>query len=152
MLTLDNLSKIVKKRKRVGRGCSRGRKSGRGSKGQLSRSGGRAEIRPSFEGGQMSLIRRLPRRGFNNRGKILFEIISLAKIAGAFSVGAKIDRDSLIEKGLIKGRVNHLIKILGPVVEVEKMNFFVDAVSASVSKAISLAGGTISSPIKKESR
>lgn len=152
MFTLDNLSKIVKKRKRVGRGGTRGRKSGRGSKGQLSRSGGRSEIRPSFEGGQMSLIRRLPRRGFNNRGKTLFEIVSLAMVAKKFSVGDKIDRESLIEKGLIKGRAKHLIKILGPVVEIQKMNFFVDAVSDSASKAISLVGGTVDSPIKKELR
>lgn len=150
MFTLDNLSKIVKKRKRVGRGGTRGRKSGRGSKGQLSRSGGRSEIRASFEGGQMSLVRRLPRRGFNNHGKISFEIVSLERIAKAFSANDKIDRESLIEKGLIKGRANHLIKILGPTVEIPKMNFFVDSISGSASKAISLVGGTVNSPIKKE--
>ena len=66
MLELHNLEPLKKKRKRVGRGGSRGGTSGRGHKGQLSRSGGRSGVKASFEGGQMPLSRRLPRRGFTN--------------------------------------------------------------------------------------
>ena len=69
MLQLNNMPSIVKKRKRVGRGGKRGGHCGRGNDGQLCRSGGRSEIRPFFEGGQMPLARRLPCRGFNGFNK-----------------------------------------------------------------------------------
>lgn len=148
MFALDSLKKIVKSRKRVGRGGARGKTSGRGSNGQLARSGGRSEIGPDFEGGQMSLCRRLPRRGFVNRNKKLFEVVSLDAISKAFGADAKIDRTSLIDKGLVKGRTNHMVKILGPGVKLEKMSFVVDAISRSASEAISQAGGTVTTPEK----
>ena len=66
MLQLHELESLTKKRKRVGRGGSRGGTSGRGHKGQRSRSGVGGELKPFFEGGQMPLSRRLPRRGFTN--------------------------------------------------------------------------------------
>lgn len=143
MLLLEKLEKIVKRRKIVGRGRSRGVKCGRGKEGQLSRSGGRAEIKPSFEGGQMSLCRRIPRRGFKNRNKVLFELVNLATVAQKFTAESTIDRVSLIEKGLIKGRSRHLIKVLGTCDGLEKMNFVVDALSRSAFAAIEKVGGTV---------
>jgi large subunit ribosomal protein L15 len=143
MFALDNLTKISKNRKRVGRGLTRGGTSGRGNKGQKARSGGSSEIKPSFHGGQMSLARRLPRRGFNSRNKVMFEIVSLEKIAKHFVQGDKVDKFTLLEKGLIKGRANFAVKILGPVFDIAKMDFVIDAASDSAVKAIEAVGGTI---------
>jgi large subunit ribosomal protein L15 len=143
MLFLEDLVRIVKNRKRVGRGRTRGRKCGRGNEGQLARSGGRAEIKPSFEGGQMSLCRRLPRRGFINRSKTLFEIVSLPNIVKAFGPGDTVNRTTLLEKGLIKGKSKHLVKVLGPSAELVKMSFVVDAISRSAVESIEKVGGII---------
>src|SRR3990167_3442941 len=112
MLQLNNLVKLSKKRKRVGRGGSRGGTAGKGHKGQLARSG--KKLKPGFEGGQMPLARRLPKRGFNNkRFQDDIEIVSLSKIDKAFNDGESVSRKELISAGLIKGRRGSLIKILG---------------------------------------
>lgn len=145
MVRLDNLSRLVKKRKRVGRGGSRGGTSGRGHKGQKARSGG--SIALTFEGGQMPLVRRLPKRGFTNaRFKKIFELINLEQIETVFDEGAVINKESLIEKGLIKSKkskkgASFLIKVLGDGVLSKKVTIYADAFSKSALKAIQDCGG-----------
>lgn len=111
-----NLSQIQpkqgsrKKRKLLGkgRGTGQGKTAGKGHKGQNARSGG--GVRPGFEGGQMPLIRRLPKRGFNNtRFQIKYTIINLKDLE---KCDAEVTPESLKEKGLIKGK-NLCVKVLG---------------------------------------
>lgn len=100
-----------KERKRVGRGIGSGlgKTSGRGHKGQKARSGG--NIRPGFEGGQMPLTRRLPKRGFTNIFKKEYAIVNLSLLDN-FEDGTVVTPELLIEKGIIK-KVKDGVKILG---------------------------------------
>ncbi len=97
MLGSLELVSIVKKRKRVARGGSRGQKSGRGHNGQLSRPGGRSEVRLAFEGGQKSLVLRIPRRGFTSMCKPKLELADLASIAEHFNNGDMVDAAAMID-------------------------------------------------------
>jgi large subunit ribosomal protein L15 len=91
MFRLERLKSIVKKRKTVGRGGDRGGTSGRGGKGQTARSGGNPRI--GFEGGQMPLARRLPKRGFNNVSfRDEYEVVNLGNINANFDDGATITK------------------------------------------------------------
>ena len=100
-----------KRRKRIGRGDSSGwgKTAGRGEKGQLSRTG--AVHRPFFEGGQIPLFRRLPKRGFKNPDRIDYEIINLSVLEENFEDGAVVDASSLREKKLL-AKGDRAIKIL----------------------------------------
>lgn len=100
-----------KKRKRVGRGngSGHGGTSCKGAKGQNARSGG--GVRPSFEGGQMPITRRLPKRGFKNPFQLDIAVINLNQLKG-FPEGSVIDRETLMSSGLVKRGVDG-IKILG---------------------------------------
>jgi large subunit ribosomal protein L15 len=100
-----------KERKRVGRGIGSGlgKTSGRGHKGQKARSGG--NIRPGFEGGQMPLTRRLPKRGFTNIFKKEYAIVNLSLLDN-FEDGTVVTPELLIEKGIIK-KIKDGVKILG---------------------------------------
>lgn len=114
-LSLNNLRPAkgsTHKKKRVGRGpgSGLGKTSGRGHKGQKSRSG--YSSRPGFEGGQMPLQRRLPKRGFTNIFKKQWIEISLAKIEANFAAGDEITPEVLHERGLIK-KAKHDLVILG---------------------------------------
>ena len=114
MLNLSNLSPQPgsrKQRKRIGRGqgSGHGKTAARGQNGQKSRSGG--SIKPGFEGGQMPLQRRLPKRGFNNIFKKQYAIVNVQDLE-QFDAGARVDREALIEKGLI-GKRELLVKVLG---------------------------------------
>ncbi len=132
----------LKKRKRVGRGngSGHGTTSGRGSKGQLSRSG--ANIRPGFEGGQMPLSRRIPHlRGFKNTRKKEFNIINV-NILDRFNDGDAIDFGFLASKGLIMKEKNPL-KILGNGNISKKLTVKADFFSESAIKKIQEAGGTV---------
>lgn len=93
----------VKNRKRVGRGIGSGlgKTSGRGHDGQKARSGG--GVRPGFEGGQMPLFRRLPKRGFKNINTKKFAEINLDRL-NKFESGAVVDLDALVEAGIVKSR------------------------------------------------
>lgn len=113
MLTLNNLSPnkgARKAKKRVGRGpgSGLGKTAGRGHKGARSRSGYTAK--PGFEGGQMPLHRRLPKRGFTNIFKTTYKIISLSDL-DTFDDGATVDRQALLDAGLVTER-DTMIKIL----------------------------------------
>lgn len=142
MIQLNTLQPLVKKRKRVGRGGSRGGTAGRGSKGQNARSGG--GVRPGFEGGQMPLHRRLPKRGFNNT---IFQeecyIVDIKRVALCFENGAQVNKQALIEKGLVRPRKSkgpYTVKVLGNQLD-KKLVIHADAFSKSAEKAIVGAGG-----------
>ncbi len=140
MFQLNNLTPLVKKRKRVGRGGSRGGTSGKGYKGQKQRSGG--YVARGFEGGQMPLSRRLPKRGFNNtRFKTEYSIVSLETLEKFFNENDIVDKIQLIEKGVIKK--NHPLKILGGSKLNKKLNITADAFSASAIDAINSVGGKV---------
>ena len=146
MIELHNLTGLLKKRKRVGRGGSRGGTSGKGHKGQKARSGG--YVRIGYEGGQMPLYRRLPKRGFNNtqfQNEIL--TVNLTDLERVFESGAQVTRETLVEKGLIKvahgakGTPSVQVKILGNGKLTKKLDVSADAFSKSALKAIQDNGG-----------
>lgn len=142
MITLNNLVATNKKRKRVGRGGSRGGTSGRGHKGQKARTSG--TVGPLFEGGQMPLHRRLPKRGFSNaRFAQETEIINLAQLELSFDEGAQISKQDLIDKGFIKGKRGVRVKLLGNGAVTKKLVIDVDACSASARQAIEKQGGDV---------
>lgn len=131
------------RRRRVGRGESSGlgKTSGKGHKGQQSRSG--ASIRPGFEGGQMPLIRRLPKKGFSNtQFKKDIAIVNLADLDAKFEDGGTVDEEALRACGLIKG-ANDGIKILGNGDVSKKLTIAVDKISASAKEKIEKAGGKV---------
>ena len=141
MLQLSNLLKLKRKRKRVGRGGDLGGTSGKGHKGQRARSGSGSELRPYFEGGQMPLPRRLPARGFTNSFKKEVKVINLKDLQDKFADGATVNKQSLLEAGLIKGCGKYSIKILGNGKLAKSLNIQADAVSESAAKAINESGG-----------
>jgi len=150
MFQLHKLRPSGKKRKRIGRGGSRGGTSGKGHKGQKARSGGK--VRRGFEGGQMPLVRRLPKRGFNNvRFETEYKIVNLEEIEHAFAPEEAVNLESLLEKGLIrkkKGEKAVRIKILGRGELTKKLVFEVDAISDSAKQLIEKQGGQV--VLKKE--
>ena len=130
-----------KAKKRVGRGIGsgHGKTSGRGTKGQKSRSGG--GTRPGFEGGQMPIHRRLPKRGFTNIFKKKISVINVSDLE-KFESGAVVDEVSLIQKGLVKGKRDG-IKLLGKGDVAVPLTIKVNSVSAGARKKIEDAGGTV---------
>lgn len=131
------------RRRRVGRGESSGlgKTSGRGHKGQQSRSG--ASIRPGFEGGQMPLARRLPKKGFNNtRFKTKFAIVNVKDLELKFSDGETVNEESLRACGLVQG-IYDAVKVLGNGDLAKKLTVDVDKVSASAKEKIEKAGGSV---------
>lgn len=133
--------KSIKKRKRVGRGCSSGHgfTSGRGSKGQNARAGG--GVKASFEGGQMPLYRRIPKRGFNNVFKKDYSIVNIEKL-NMFNDGDIVSSKELISKGVIKKVVDG-IKILAKGSLTKKLTIKANKFSQKAVKEIESAGGKI---------
>ncbi len=128
--------------KRLGRGIGSGlgKTSGKGHKGQWARSGG--GVRPGFEGGQMPLIRRVPKRGFNNHFKKAYSLVNLSVLEG-FENGAVIDIDVLNQKGLVKIVKDCVgLKVLGDGTLTKSLTVKASAFSASAKEAIEKAGGT----------
>lgn len=144
MMDLSSLpadSGAGKKRKRVGRGVGSGyhKTAGRGHKGQKSRSGG--GIHPWFEGGQMPLQRRLPKRGFNNIFRTEFAIVNVYQL-NCFEDGSVVDVEAMQRQGLI----NHgdsRVKLLGKGLLNRKLTIKVDACSATAGEKVKQAGGRI---------
>ena len=130
-----------KKRKRVGRGpgSGMGKTSTRGHKGLKARSGG--SVRPGFEGGQMPLYRRLPKRGFKNPFKHVHAILNLRDI-DAFDEGAVIDAETLRKAGKVKGKFDR-IKVLGKGELTKKFVFKDILVSETAKQKIEALGGSI---------
>lgn len=133
--------KSIKKRKRVGRGCSSGHgfTSGRGSKGQNARAGG--GVKANFEGGQMPLYRRIPKRGFNNVFKKDYSIVNIEKL-NMFNDGDIVSSKELISKGVIK-KVGDGIKILAKGNLIKKLTIKANKFSQKAVKEIESAGGKI---------
>ena len=140
--TLTAPAGATKKRKRVGRGDASGQggTSGRGDKGQKARSGGK--VRAGFEGGQMPMARRLPKRGFRNPFREKFVAVNLNDLCRKFSKGAVIDEAALLASGIVKKKGND-IKILAK----GEIDFPVTVKIARISQAakdkITAAGGSI---------
>jgi large subunit ribosomal protein L15 len=128
------------KRLGCGESSGHGKTSGKGHKGQKARSGG--SIRLGFEGGQMPLIRRIPKRGFNNAAfKTTYAPVNLADLE-KLGISGIIDEKALREAGLVNGRWDG-VKILGDGELTRKLALKVDAVSASAREKIEKAGGSI---------
>lgn len=126
-------------KKRVGRGeaSGTGKTSGRGHKGQGSRSGG--GVRPGFEGGQMPLTRRVPKRGFHNLFRTEYTPVNLDGL-GAFEAGAEVSPETLREKGLLK---RGLVKILGRGEIDRPLTVKAHGFSQSARRKIEAAGGSV---------
>lgn len=145
MMRLHNLRPRPGARHRVKRlGCGEssghGKTSGKGHKGQKARSGG--SIRLGFEGGQMPLIRRLPKRGFNNAAfHKRYAIVNLSDL-GQFKAGTTVDEQLLRESKLVRGDFEG-IKILGDGELKHELKIEADKVSASAREKIEKAGGTV---------
>jgi large subunit ribosomal protein L15 len=146
MFRLEKLKSLVKKRKTVGRGGDRGGTSGRGGKGQTARSGGNPRI--GFEGGQMPLSRRLPKRGFNNTSfRNEYEIVNLERIGAVFDEGATVTKQDLFAKGLVKvkkglgGKYVTRVKVLAHGGLSKKLIICADAFSKAAEQAIVASGG-----------
>ena len=120
-----------------GHGSGNGKTAGKGHKGQKARSGA---PRPGFEGGQMPLYRRLPKRGFTNRNSLTIVGINLSALEG-FEDGAVVSVDSLIESGIVRNPKDG-VKILGNGELTKKLTVKANAFSASAKEKIEALGGT----------
>lgn len=137
--SLRNVPGAVRAKKRVGCGESsgHGKTSGRGAKGQYARSG--HKYKAGFEGGQMTLIRRLPKRGFNHASKVVFTTVNVGQLA-AFPAGAEVSPDSLCQAGLLNDAAER-VKILGDGELDRKLSVKAHGFSASAKAKIEAAGG-----------
>jgi large subunit ribosomal protein L15 len=144
-MNLSNLkprpgSKHRVKRLGCGESSGHGKTSGKGHKGQKARSGG--SIRLGFEGGQMPLIRRIPKRGFSNEAfRTRFAIVNLDSL-DAFENGATVDEQALLSAGLIR-RPYDKVKILGSGALTKKLSVTANKASESAKAAIEKAGGSL---------
>jgi large subunit ribosomal protein L15 len=148
MITLKTLQSpkgAIRKIKRIGRGqgSGRGTQAGKGHKGQKARNGGGTRL--GFEGGQMPLYRRLPKKGFLNEPfRKTFAVVNLARINEKFT-SEEVNRETLIEKGLLTGSNKRLpIKILAKGNITKALKFAgIDTFSKTAEEAIKKAGGSI---------
>ncbi len=143
-LTLNKLSPAPganRKPKRVGRGMGggHGKTATRGYNGQKSRSG--ASIRPGFEGGQMPLHRRLPKRGFRNLFRKEYAVVNIERLA-QFEAGSQVDPDAFQAEGIVKD-LKDGIKILGTGELKQALHVRAHKFSKSASEKIQKAGGTV---------
>lgn len=130
----------TKTAKRIGRGhgSGNGKTAGKGHKGQKARSGG--SIRPGFEGGQMPLQRRVPKRGFNNIFAAKAAIVNLGDIDARFEAGAVVDAQALMDCGLVKDCKNG-VKVLGNGEMTKSLTIQAKSFSKSAQNKIEGAGG-----------
>jgi large subunit ribosomal protein L15 len=144
MLTLANLSPqagSTKQRKRVGRGpgSGHGKTAGRGHKGFKARSG--SGVKPGFEGGQMPLQRRLPKRGFTNLFKKEFALVSLSQLESLAENSELVTVEVLVAAGMVKKGV--MVKVLANGEVTKPVNVQVDRLSAAAKSKIEAAGGKV---------
>ena len=130
-----------KEAKRLGRGIGSGlgKTSGKGHKGQWVRSGG--GVRPGFEGGQMPLIRRIPKRGFNNKFKKVYSIVNICDLEDRFEGGQEITAQLLLESGVLSKVEPYGIKVLGNGELTKSFTVKANKFSKSAVEAIEKAGG-----------
>ncbi len=133
----------TRRRKRVGRGpgSGKGKTCGTGVKGQGTRSG--KKIKAWFEGGQMPLYQRVPKKGFNNRFRVVNEIVNLGDLA-IFGEGATVDVKALAERGLIRGS-GKPVKVLAEGEAPKGIKLTVHKVSSGAKAKIEAAGGSVES-------
>ncbi len=142
VMKLDELRPAAganKKRKRIGRGdgSGHGKTSGRGHKGQGARSGG--NVQPGFEGGQMPLQRRLPKRGFHNPFRDQMAVVNLSQLE-ALPAGSEATPQALAERGWVRGK-NRLVKILAEGSLSKALTVKAHGFSAKAKEKIEAAGG-----------
>lgn len=133
-----------RRRRRVGRGRSSGsgKTSGKGHKGLNARSGG--GVSPGFEGGQMPLYRRLPKRGFlPYGGKTEFALVKVKDLAAKFAAGSVVDPEALVHTGLIKKSGRHAIKVLGDGAIDHALTVRTHRISESARQKLEAAGGRV---------
>src|SRR5258706_12630565 len=145
-ITLHNLhpndgSNRPKKRLGRGRGSGTGKTSGKGVKGQKARPGHHG-ARIAFEGGQMPMPRRIPKRGFTNPNRVEAFPINVATLESIFDAGATVDIDALRGKGLVP-KLAECVKILGEGNLTKKLSIKAHRVSEAAKQKIEAAGGTI---------
>ena len=130
----------TKARKRIGRGpaSGQGKTAGKGHKGQLARAG--RGMRAGFEGGQMPLQRRIPKRGFNNIFATELAIVNISTLEDAFNDGETVTVEALVEKGIIKKTLDG-VKVLGNGEISKKLTVQANAFSESAKSKIEAAGG-----------
>jgi large subunit ribosomal protein L15 len=130
-----------KPRKRIGRGpgSGTGKTAGKGHKGQKSRSG--YSRRFGFEGGQMPLVRRIPKRGFTNIFRVEYQVVNLRDLERVFADGDEVTIEALVENGLARGG-KRLVKVLGDGDLAKKLTVKAHKFSASARAGIEKAGGT----------
>lgn len=131
-----------KERRRIGRGSGsgQGKTAGKGHKGQKARAG--RGIRPGFEGGQMPLQRRVPKRGFVNIFATQYAIVNLSDLDKKFSDGAVVDIATLLESGLVRKELDG-VKVLGRGEISKKLTVRANAFSDSAKQKIEAAGGKV---------
>jgi len=131
-----------KKRKRIGRGpgSGHGKTAGRGHKGQGSRAG--SSQHPTFQGGSMPLVRRVPKRGFNNRWGLRVAVVNVGQIDQAFETGEEVTLEALAAKNLARGRFD-LLKVLGDGELTKKLKVSAHRYSKSAVEKIEKAGGEV---------
>ena len=129
----------TRKRKGQGVGSGLGKTAGRGQKGQNSRSGG--GVRPGFEGGQIPLFQRLPKRGFKNVNRKEYAVVNVSDL-NVFENGAEVTIETLIKAGLVNKTYDG-VKVLGNVTLEKKLTVKASKFSASAEAAIKNAGGTV---------
>ncbi len=129
-----------KKRRRIGRGpgSGHGKTAGRGHKGQGSRRG--CSFKPTFQGGTMPLVRRVPKRGFNNRWGLRVAVVNVGQIEGAFAAGEEVSLEALAAKNLARGRFD-VLKVLGDGELKKKLKVSAHRFSKSAQEKIEKAGG-----------
>ncbi len=139
--TLSPATGARKSQKRLGRGTGSGigKTSGKGHKGQNARSGG--GVRPGFEGGQIPLIRRLPKRGFNNQFKKVYAIVNVSDL-NRFEDGAVVDVKALLDTNLIGKVEAYGVKVLGNGELTKKLTVKADKFTAQAKEKIEKVGGT----------
>lgn len=142
-MKLHELSPVAgstKERKRIGRGpaSGQGKTAGKGHKGQKARAG--RGIRPGFEGGQMPLQRRIPKRGFNNIFRKEFATVNVSSLDKVFNDGDTVTIEALVNSGLVKKTLDG-VKILGNGEIAKKLTVQVNAYSETAKSKIEAAGG-----------
>ena len=125
-------------RKGRGPGSGNGKTAGKGHKGQNARSGG--GVRPGFEGGQIPLYRRLPKRGFHNRFATVYAIVNVETLNECFDNGAVVDMAALVEKKIIRKELDGL-KVLGAGEITKNLTVKAKVFSATAKEKIEAAGG-----------
>lgn len=137
--TLKATQGARKQKTRVGRGhaAGKGKQAGRGQSGQTKRS----TVRLGFEGGQLPLFRRIPKRGFNNVNHVEYQIVNLFSLQKKFNENEIVSYETLVAKNLIKGKLP--VKILGKGILTKKLIVSIPNLSQSAKEAIEKAGGKI---------